>query len=433
MTTDELRTPDDAPSVWRDRDFLLVLGSGLVNETGDWLLAVALPVYVFTETGSGRTTAALFVVELAISVLLGPYGGSLADRWDLRRTLIATNALQALTLLPLLAATSDRIWPAFAVAAAQTALQQVNDPASVALVPRVVPAAQLVRANAAFSAGSSLARLVGSPLGGIAIAVGGLTTVVIVDAATFAVVALAMSFVRTPTGRLAETDDQSAPGSAGVREGLRVIRQHPPLTSFVVIQALAQMAFAMFPVLFIVFVVEELGGGGTEVGVIRGMAAFGGVVAALLVTRLARGTDPAALMMWGYLGMGAVAATFVNAPAITTTLWVYLVLFALTGLPNATSQIGATSTAQVLCPPQVLGRLAGLMSATGAAGAGIGAIGVGLLIDHVAVIVLFNAQATMFGVCGVATYVAVVRRRRPGRTAVGQPARGGEAAGQLLS
>jgi predicted MFS family arabinose efflux permease len=411
MTTDELRTEDRVPSIWRNRDFLLVSGSGFVNETGDWLLAVALPVFVFTETGSGRATAALFVIQLAISVVLGPYGGSLADRWDLRRALIATNVLQALTLLPLLAATSDRIWPAFVVAAAQTTLQQVNDPASVALVPRVVPAAQLVPANAAFSAGSSLARLVGSPLGGLAIALGGLSTVVVVDAATFAVVALAMVFVRAPTASLVEREDPDA-GSAGVRDGMRQIRHRPPLTAFVLIDALAQLAFAMFPVLFIVFVVEELDGGGTEVGVIRGMAAFGGIVASILVTRLFRRTDPTALMMWGYLGLGAVAAIFVNAPAVTTALWVYLVLFALTGLPNVTSQIGTRSTAQLLCPPQVLGRLAGLMSAAGAVGAAIGAVGVGLLIDHIDIIALFNAQAALYALGGVATYVTIVRHRR---------------------
>ena len=40
-------------SVWSNRDFRLVLVGGFVNEVGDWLLAVALPVFVFTETRLG--------------------------------------------------------------------------------------------------------------------------------------------------------------------------------------------------------------------------------------------------------------------------------------------------------------------------------------------------------------------------------------------
>jgi hypothetical protein len=48
--------------------------------------------------------------------MLGPVGGSLVDRWDLRRTLIATNVAQAVTLLPLLAVTGDRCLAVYGVA-----------------------------------------------------------------------------------------------------------------------------------------------------------------------------------------------------------------------------------------------------------------------------------------------------------------------------
>ena len=296
--------------MWRSRDFRLVFAGSLVNNIGDWMLLVALPVYVFTKSRSGAATAAVFVIELVIGVLLGPYGGSLADRWNLRRTLIATNVLQAVTLLPLLAVTPSRLWPAFVVVALQSALRQVNDPASFALLPRVVKPSQLVPANAANSASFSVARLIGSPAGGIAVAFGGLTSVVIIDSVTFAAVAVAMGFVRTPTGTLLPLHGETGSREGGVRVGLREIKARPPLMAYVVVQALAQLAFAMFPILFIVFVVEELHGGGSQIGIIRGMAAFGGIVAALIVPRWAR-TGPAPwLMMWGYLGLALSAALF---------------------------------------------------------------------------------------------------------------------------
>ena len=58
--------------------------------------------------------------------------------------------------------------------------------------------------------------------------------------------------------------------------GLAEIRARPELTAYVAVQSLAQVAFNAFPILFIVFVVDELGGNGSEVGMIRGTAAFGG-------------------------------------------------------------------------------------------------------------------------------------------------------------
>jgi nitrate/nitrite transporter NarK len=401
-------------SLWKNRDFRLVLGGGLINNIGDWLLTLALPIFVFTESGSGRNAAAVFLVELMVGVFLGPYGGSLADRWDLRRTIIATNLLQAVTLLPLLAVHRDRLWPAFVVAGLQAVLQQVNDPASFALVPRVVSESQLVQANAANSSASSLARLVGAPLGGIAVGLGGLTTVVVIDVVSFVAVAGATMFVRTPTPSLRTGTQSNDEPRSSVAAGWREIRGRPILVGYLVVQSLARVAFAMFPVLFIKFVVAELHGGGAAIGIIRGCAAFGGFAASLLVIRVAKRTPPQKLMMWGYLSFAVVAALFINAPLVTRAIWLYLVLFAVSGLPNATSQIGTSATAQHLCPAEVLGRLSGIASATGAVGAAVGTIAAGLLVDHVPIIPLFNAQAFVYLLCGVATYWLIIRRTPAG-------------------
>ena len=415
--------PPMSGSLWRNRDFLLVLGGGLVNNVGDWLLAVALPAFVYIETGSGRATATIVVTELVIGIVFGPYGGSLADRWDLRRTIIATNLAQAAAMLPLLAVTEDRIWPAFVVAAVQGLLAQINNPASFAIVPRIVPADQLVTANSANSAAGSIARLIGSPLGGIAVALGGLATVVVIDAITFLTVAAATTLVRTPTASLAggEGDGPADSGGVGVRVGLREVRRHAGLTGYLGAETLASLTFAMFPVLFIAFVVDVLDGDEATVGIIRGMAAFGGIAAAVIVGRLGNRVNPTHLMMWGYIGLGAVALVFVNITAATTALWVFLLLFALSGLPNMTSAVGATTTAQRLCPPAVLGRLQGLLSAFTSAGAIVGSIGVGLLIDYVDVKALLNTQGILYILCGVVTYVAIVRRLGP--QSDGAPAR----------
>lgn len=397
-------------SLWTNRDFRLVLGGALINNIGDWLLTLALPIFVFTESGSGRNAAAVLLVELIVGVVLGPYGGSLADRWDLRRTIIATNVLQAITLLPLLAVHRDRLWPAFFVAAMQAVLQQVNDPASFALVPRVVSESQLVQANAANSTASSLARLIGAPLGGIAVGLGGLNAVVAIDVASFLAVAVATLFVRAPTSSLVAETRSGMEQSSSVAAGWREIRGQPSLVGYLVVQSLACVAFAMFPVLFIKFVVAELNGGGATIGIIRGCAGFGGFAASLLVIRVAKRTQPERLMMWGYVSFAVVAALFINAPLVTRALWLYLVLFAVSGLPNATSQIGTAATAQRLCPPQVLGRLSGIASAAGSIGAAIGTIAAGLLVDHLPIIPLFDVQAFIYLLCGLSTYWLIIRR-----------------------
>jgi len=402
-----------AQSPWRNRDLVLVLVGGTVNNVGDWMLAVALPVFVYVETRSGLATAAVFLIELVIGVGLGPIGGSLVDRWNLRATLVVTNALQAVALLPLLAVTSSRLWPAFVVTALQSLIQQVNDPASFAVVPRLVADEQLVQVNAALSSGGSLARLIGAPLGGIAVATGGLSAVVVVDAATFVIGGLSAWLIRSAAVRApAVRADAGDDTDVSVRAGLRLVRGSPPLCSMLGVQAVVNLAFGAFNVVFIAFVADYLHGGGTEVGVIRGSAAFGGIVSGLVIARFARHWDAPAVMVGGYALFFVLGLGFVNAPTFTTTLWIYIVLFGLTGFPNVTSQVGTNATMQQLAPREALGRLSGLSGAVAALGSGIGSIGCGALLELTSSRVLFNAQTSCMAVCALIGYLGVLRPRR---------------------
>jgi MFS family permease len=168
------------------RDFGLLWAGGLISETGDWFLLVGLPVWALQVTGSSLVTATVFLVGLLPSLVVGPLAGVLVDRWDRRRTLVAVSLAQAAFLLPLLAVDGrDQLWILYLVMAVEASLAQLNDPARNALVPALVGGDDLVGANALIGLNGNLARLVGSPLGGILVELAGLPGLVIGDAATF--------------------------------------------------------------------------------------------------------------------------------------------------------------------------------------------------------------------------------------------------------
>jgi MFS family permease len=193
----------------RRRDFGLLWAGGLISETGDWFLLVGLPVWVFQLTGSSLVTATVFLVGLLPGLVVGPLAGVLVDRWDRRRTLVAVSLAQAAFLLPLLAVDGrDRLWVVYLVMAVEAALGQLNDPARNALVPSLVPPGDLVGANALIGLTSNLARLTGSPLGGVLVDLAGLPGLVIGDAVSF----LAGAGLLALVGRRARP---SATGSSG--------------------------------------------------------------------------------------------------------------------------------------------------------------------------------------------------------------------------
>ena len=110
------------------RDFALIWSAGLVSDTGDWLLMIALPLFAFSVTGSALGASTVFLAELIPMLLAGSFLGVLVDRWDHRRTMVVTALLQGVALLPLLAASADRMGIVYAVAAVQACLGGVINP-----------------------------------------------------------------------------------------------------------------------------------------------------------------------------------------------------------------------------------------------------------------------------------------------------------------
>lgn len=392
----------------------LLVGGVTVNEIGDWILELALPLYVFLETGSGPLTAAVYIVRLVVEVLCGPIGGRLADTWRLKRTLVGTNLLQAGALLPLLLVTPDRVWPVFVTVVAQGVIGSINDPASFAVLPRLVDDDRLVAANGALRGGASLARLIGAAAGGVAVEFGGMATVVAADAATFLIGAVTAGLLsdradQRPTVEPGE-DPDSATVDPSIRAGLREVRATPGLTALIWARGLAFAGFGAFPLLFIVFVTETLDGDGADVGFLRASVAITGLAAAALISRHGDRIAAEDLMTVGYLGLGLLAFVVVNMPSLTTALWVYFIVYGATGFPNIASAVGVSTTAQRISPPEVLGRVGGFMAATGSLAVGLGALASGVLVEVFSARTLLNVQSGLFVLVAAIAYRFI---RRP--------------------
>src|SRR4051812_16418604 len=102
MTLKRLAAGSSLALLVRHRSFACVWSAGLVSMIGDWMLWVVLPIRVYELSGSPLATAVLIAALLCPQLLLGSFAGVLVDRWDRRRTMVATSALQAVAVLPLL-------------------------------------------------------------------------------------------------------------------------------------------------------------------------------------------------------------------------------------------------------------------------------------------------------------------------------------------
>jgi len=386
--------------------------SGAVSETGDWLLLIALPVYVLQLTGSTLTTSTVFLLELAGALAASPLAGVLADRWDRRRLLIGASLTQAALLLPLLAVDGrGTLWIVYLVTAAQAVLSTANDPVRQALLPAAVGPGELAPAAAQLGIAANLARLVGGALGGLLLQAYGLTGVVLADAGTFVLAALLLTGWSTP-GVVRGTDGPAAPGRDWLA-GLAVIRSDRRLAGGVAVGALLSVAQGMFVVLFVVFVLRQLGGEAGEVGLLRGVQAVGGIAGGAVLGAVVGRFAPRTLVAAGCFGFGAVCLVIWNGPALTTATPPYLVLFAVVGVPIAAAMAGLTTVLLGGTPDEFRGRVMSTLVVADASAQAAGTLLAGALIGVVGLLPLLQAHAGLGLAAGVVALVALRAADRP--------------------
>jgi hypothetical protein len=216
-----------------NRNFRLLWIATLVSLFGDWFNTITLYALVTDLTGSPLAVGLIEFLKLGGFAAASIPGGILADRFDRRRLMIATDLLRA-ALVPcyLLIDHADEVPFLYALVFLQVALGGIFDPAYRALMPNLVSPRELVTANAIMAITWSTILAVGASLGGFVTTALGTDTVFLIDAASYLVSALCLIAIRAPIAlEVARRATQSAQGVASaawrdLAEGIHYLRTH---------------------------------------------------------------------------------------------------------------------------------------------------------------------------------------------------------------
>ncbi|HCG00614.1 MAG TPA: MFS transporter [Chloroflexi bacterium] len=403
-------------SVLRQRNFALLWCAGLISETGDWLLAIGLPVYVFTLTGSALQTSGLFIAEFLPAVVLGSLAGVFVDRWDRKRTMIVASALQALLLIPLLSVHSaSGVWVVYAVAFVESILAQFFVPANSAMLPTLVGDDEILAANSLLGVNNSLTRLVGAPAGGLVVGIWGAGAVVLLDSVSFGLAAVLIASITVEAAvRAVPVSDVGAVVSV-LREwieGLGLVRRTRSLFALLIIGSLASLSQGIFLVLYVVFVFRVLHGGATEVGWIRGVQAIGGLGGSLLVGAFGSRLPAPRLLALSLVGFGVADLGIWNSQEIVAGFFLPAALFVVAGIPGAGIGAALMTQLQTSVEDQYRGRIFGSFGTTSALLQLIGMVLAGTLGDALGVLPVLNAQGCIYVLAGLLALALLVGERQ---------------------
>ncbi|MFN8501274.1 MFS transporter [Kouleothrix sp.] len=393
----------------RQRNFGLLWTAGLISLAGDWILMIALPIYVLQLTGSTLATSTLLMAGMLPDLLFGSIAGVFVDRWDRKRTMVISNLLLAAGLVPLLLVRSaDQLWVLYVVMFFESTIAQFFGPAENALLPLLVDEQHLVAANSLNALNNNLARLLGPAIGGLAAGLVGLAGVAVLDAATFLISAamiglIAGSYRASPAPGTTPEHFGSAWAKVA-REwlaGLRLIRADRVISIMFGLVAIVSLGEGVFAVLFVVFVNRVLGGGATEIGWLMSAQAVGGLLGGVLVGWIGHRVAPARLLGIGGVLFGLIDLAIFNYPAFLPGFLPAVALFVAVGIPGVVFSAGRSTLLQSAVADAYRGRVFGTYAMAGALMALLGTTLAGTFGDKAGVVTVLNIQGCVYVLAGI--------------------------------
>jgi MFS family permease len=393
------------------RDFRYLVGAGLVSLTGDYVLGVGLAFYVYDLTGSTLASAASLLSVYVPSILLSSLAGVFVDRWNRKTTMIASNLILAVGLAPLLLVNErGEVWIVYVVGAFEGIVELFFAPAEQALLPRLVSDRNLTTANAVNGQMRDLSRLVGSALGGVLIATGGIKVLAVADAATFLVSALLLSRIRAD-GRPEPSEVEHAEVHVNPsrlraladewRAGLRLAVTQPVLRVILLFTFIATLGEGIMGTLFVPFVRDVLHGSGEDYGVVVAVQAIGGVVGGLVAASVGQRYSAARMFGVGCIVFGFIDLTMFLYPLVYVAVWPAIVCMIVVGVPGAVLIAGYTTLLQRNTADSLRGRVMGALGVVRGTAVVIGTITAGFLGEILPIVAVISYQGVGYMTAGI--------------------------------
>jgi len=336
--------------------FRRLLASLAVSSLGDWLYNVALLAFVFERTGSATWLAVTTAVRVLPIVVLGPIGGVIADRYDRRRLIIASDLVRAALMVGLAGVVALELPIVLAplLAGAATLVASVHPPAVAASTPRLVDAEHLQRANAARAAIGQASIVAGPALGAGVLAVSSPAVAILANAATF--LASAVLVATIAAGPAFRPSGNAAPGLlTELRDGVDALRGAPSAVRVIAADAICSAVYGILTVT-LVLVAGRVGAGAGGYGLLLGGFGVGGIAGAAIAGRIDGGHWRRTL---------AVALTFVALPVaalgVVDSLWVAIVLAVVGGTGAVVAEVLSETALPRMLDDAVLARAYGIM------------------------------------------------------------------------
>jgi MFS family permease len=338
------------------RNYRLYFAGQLISTTGTWMQSIAQAWLVLQITGSGVALGFTVALQFLPVLLVGAWGGLVADRVDKRRLLVGTQAAAGVLALVLGTVTAlgvVQLWMIYVLALGLGAVNALDNPARRAFVVEMVGDEHVSNAVSLSSAMFMAARVFGPAIAGLVIAGFGVSWCFFANGVSYSAAVIAFLAMRENEFFAVEP----VPKRKGqLREGLRYAWSTPALRLVLVLTAVIGTLAFNFQVVLPLLAKQTFSGGADTLGVLYASMSIGSVIGGLVSAHEARASRR--FVLGAALAFGAALVAAALAPSFALELLVLVPVgaagIAFTAMANGVLQ---TETA-----PEMRGRVAALFT-----------------------------------------------------------------------
>lgn len=314
-------------------------------------------------TGSPIYLGYVGLANAVPAIVLNLAGGVVADRFDRRRLIVATQTITAgliVLLATLTAAGLVQVWHVLAIAAFTGAVNAFNTPARMAIFPHLIERPALMSAVALNSSIWQGTRIVAPAVAGVLVAAFGTATAFYVAAAGNLTMAVVVLFLKVPAPGAA----RSSNALHDLADGLRFIGRNS-IFSFLIGMTFFNSFFGMaYVMLMPVFAVDVLGVGAEGQGVMMSAGGIGSLIVTLWLGTRRQVRGKGMILIGGAVLTGLALAAFALTSEYIGSFPLAVALLFFVGVFTSTYMISIMSSLQMLVPDRMRGRVMGFYGMT---------------------------------------------------------------------
>lgn len=361
--------------LWRNRGFNILWAGQTLSALGDAFALVALPLLVLAATGSVAQMGLVTGVYGIGQLIAGLFAGVIVDRKDRRGVMIVCDSLRLAlyAVLPVWwALAGPALWLIYVVSLLGALLGMTFQVAYMTAIANLVDRDQLTDANGRLQSTFAVAYVVGPLLAGLIAGRAGAPLAIGLDAATFALSAGSLLFVRL-RAPVSEKEERAGVVRKGklseLLAGVRYLWSQPALRAITWLTTILMLLVGGGIDLFIYHLKHDLGQGDEAVGVVLGLASVGAALGSALAPWLRRRLGFGVIWIGGFTLSGLALALIGPAP----TVWAVAILAMSFTLGDSLRAILQITLRQELTPDHLLGRVSSAFWTLGAVPTSLGA------------------------------------------------------------